>query len=157
MRIQAYLEKSPVYQIRRAAQVLTAQLEQMLQATPEGRDLSFLEALLLVSIFLEDPRPAQPSRLADTFSTTRGNISHCVSSLEAKGLIRRRIDPEDTRAFQLMLRPYGRKRALELIAILDRLQRQLERRIGAAEIESALSVIGQVERICASSAGSASA
>ena len=156
MRIQAYLEKSPVYQIRRAAQVLTAQVEEMLEGSPEGRDLSFLEALLLVSIFLEDPQPAQPSRLADTFSTTRGHISHCISSLEAKGLVRRRIDPEDTRAFQLTLKPYGRKRALELIAILDRLQRQLERRIGAAEIESALSVIGQVERICSSKAASAS-
>ncbi len=151
MRIAAYLEKSPVFQIRRAARVVTAQLEQMFLGAQERGDLSFLEALLLVSIFFEHPRPVQPSRLAATFSTTRGNISHCISTLEAKGLLRRQIDPDDTRAFHLTLKPQGRKRALELIRILDRLQRQLERRIGAAEIESALAVMKEVEQVCSAS------
>lgn len=116
-------------------------------------DLNFLEALVLVAIFLEHPKPAQPSRLAETFSTTRGNISHCITGLEAKGLLRRRIDEKDTRAFQLELKPPGRKRAVELIRILDSLQRQLERRIGISEIESALAVVKEVERVCETLAG----
>lgn len=148
MRIEAYLQKSPVYQIRLAARALTGRVEQMLRA--DGCDLSFLEALVLVSIFFEDPRQALPSRLADTFSTTRGNISHCVSSLEAKGLLRRRIDTEDTRSFHLILKPTGRKRAIELIRIFDSLQTQLERRIGVVEIESALTLVRQLEQACCS-------
>jgi DNA-binding MarR family transcriptional regulator len=47
----------------------------------------------------------KPSYLAETFQTTRGNVSHCISSLEAKGLSRRRIDAEDARALELVLEP----------------------------------------------------
>ena len=146
MRIETYLKQSPVYQIHRAARILTASMGRLLA----DRQVNLLEALVLVSVFFEDPRPVQPSRLAETFSTTRGNISHCVSGLEAKGLLRRQIDPEDSRAFHLALKPQGRKCAMELIRVLDHLQRQLERRIGTNEIDTALSVIQGVERVCGS-------
>jgi len=35
-------------------------------------------------------------------------VSHCVSSLEAKGLLQRKIDPEDARAFLLTLETAGK-------------------------------------------------
>ena len=59
--------------------------------------LSFLEGLVLVAILFESPRQIKPSQLAETFATTRGNISHSVSSLEAKGLLQRKIDQSDAR------------------------------------------------------------
>ena len=46
-------------------------------------NLNFLEGLVLAAMFFEAPRPVRPSQLAETFATTRGNVSHCVSSLEA--------------------------------------------------------------------------
>ena len=52
--------------------------------------LGFMEGLLLAAIFFEAPRPIKPSHLAETFATTRGNVSHAISSLEAKGLVQRR-------------------------------------------------------------------
>jgi DNA-binding MarR family transcriptional regulator len=148
MRITAYLEKSPIYQTHRSARVLAAQMGGIL--SDASGPLSFLEALVLVAVFFEHPNPAQPSQLAETFSTTRGNISHCISGLEAKGLLRRRIDEKDSRAYQLALKPHGRKRAMELIRVLDRLQRHLERNIGAQQIDSALTVMHEVERVCES-------
>jgi DNA-binding MarR family transcriptional regulator len=61
--------------------------------------------LVLAAIFFEKKGGVKPSYLAETLQTTRGNVSHCISSLEAKGLLRRRIDAEDARALELVLEP----------------------------------------------------
>lgn len=91
----------------------------------------------------------KPSHLAETFSTGRGNISNCISSLEARGLLKRRIDPEDGRSIQLILKPHGRKSAMHIIRTLDQMQKQFEKKIGTAQLKSALNVVRQVEQLCA--------
>ena len=115
----------------------------------KGEELSVFEAMVLVAIFFEKRGEIKPSELAVAFQTTRGNVSHCVSSLEAKGLVERRIDPEDARGFQLMLKPSGRRRAVRVVGILDRIQRQLEEAVGVATLESMLKQLGKVEELCA--------
>jgi len=107
--------------------------------------LGFLEALVLAALFFESPRRVKPSQLADTFSTTRGNLSHCLSSLEAKGLVERKIDPDDARAFRLALKPAGRRAAMRSIAALDRLQSGFEREIGKAALAEMLDSLRQLE------------
>src|SRR3979411_680128 len=108
MRIEAFLRQSPVFQASRIARRTEASLNAILQE--EG--LVFLRDLMLAAIFFEKKGGIKPSDLAETFQTTRGNVSHCVSSLEAKGLGRRRIDPEDGRAFPLGLQPAGSGRGV---------------------------------------------
>ncbi len=97
----------------------------------------------------------KPSELAEAFQTTRGNVSHCISSLEAKGLVERRIDPEDARAFQLMLKPQGRRRAVRVVGILDRMQRGIEEAMGVARLEGMLGQMRAVEELCSRLAMSA--
>jgi DNA-binding MarR family transcriptional regulator len=82
------------------------------------------------------------------FQTTRGNVSHCISSLEAKGLVERRIDVEDARGVQLMLKPAGRRRAVRVAGILDRVQRQLEEAVGVGNLELMLKQLSKVEALC---------
>jgi len=89
MRIDAFLKESPMFAVNRAARRFDSLATRALAADRLG----FLEALVLTALFFEAPRPVKPSQLAETFSTTRGNLSHCVSSLEAKGLLSRKIDP----------------------------------------------------------------
>ncbi len=108
-------------------------------------DLGFMEGLVLAAIFFEAPRPIKPSHLADTFATTRGNVSHAISSLEAKGLLQRKIDPSDARGYLLALKPSGKKCALRVIAAFDRMQRGFEREVGAAALANALKVIRALE------------
>lgn len=108
--------------------------------------LSFLEGLTLAAVFFEAPKTIKPSQLAEAFGTTRGNVSHCVSSLEAKGLLHRRIDPEDARAYQLALRPYGKRCALRVIAALDKLQRGFEAEIGKSALGEMLRTLRKLER-----------
>src|ERR1700723_2500097 len=103
MRIEAFLRQSPVFQASRIARRMDASLNLVL----EHEEVTAFEALVLAAIFFEKRGQIKPSALAEAFETTRSNVSHCISSLEARGLVRRKIDPADARAVQLMLRPRG--------------------------------------------------
>jgi DNA-binding MarR family transcriptional regulator len=144
MRIESFLKQSPVFQISRIARKIDASLNTILQE----EELTFFEALILAAVFFEKKGTTQPSYLAETFQTTRGNVSHCISSLEAKGLVQRRINPEDARALQLVLLPQGRKRAVRVVGILDRMQRHFEETLGAAKLEMLLEKMCAVEDLC---------
>jgi DNA-binding MarR family transcriptional regulator len=110
-----------------------------------GDRLSFLEGLTLAALFFEAPRLVKPSQLAETFGTTRGNVSHCITSLEAKGWLQRRIDPEDARSYQLTLKPQGKRCAVRVIAAFDKLQREFEEEIGKNALAEMVRLIRRLE------------
>jgi DNA-binding MarR family transcriptional regulator len=141
MRIDAFLNESPMFAVSRAAR----RFEALAGRTLADDDLSFLEGLTLAALFFEAPKPVKPSHLAETFGTTRGNVSHCISSLEAKGLLQRKIDAEDARAYQLMLRPQGKRCALRVIGALDKLQKEFESEIGKSALAEMLKAIRKLE------------
>jgi len=145
MRIDAFLQESPMFAVNRAARRFESLTTQLLAAD----SLSFLEGLTLAAMFFEAPSPVKPSQLAETFGTTRGNISHCVSSLEAKGLLQRKIDPEDARAYQLTLKPQGKKCALRVIAAFDRLQKEFEEEVGKTALKEMLKNLRKLEALFA--------
>jgi hypothetical protein len=62
--------------------------------------------------------------------------------------VRRRIDAEDARALQLVLLPAGRKRAVRVVGILDRMQRHFEEKVGVGELEAMMRQMGVVEELC---------
>jgi DNA-binding MarR family transcriptional regulator len=144
MRIEEFLRQSPIFQASRIAR----RMEVSLNAILRDEGLTFFEALMLAAIFFEKKGGIKPSDLAETFQTTRGNVSHCVSSLEAKGLVRRRIDPEDARSFRLVLRPVGRRRAVRVVGIFDRMQTHFERNVGVAKLMGMLEQMRAVEEMC---------
>lgn len=143
MRIDAFLDASPMFAINRAARRFDSVAARALSA--DG--LSFLEGLVLAAIFFDQPEPIKPSQLADTFATTRGNVSHCISSLEAKGLVQRTIDPDDARSYLLTLKPQGKKCALRVIRAFDRLQAEFEKEIGKASLSETLKTIRKLEAL----------
>jgi DNA-binding MarR family transcriptional regulator len=137
MRIETFLKESPMFCITLMARRFDTLTTRLLEA--DG--LNFLEALILATLFFESPAAVKPSQLAETFGTTRGNVSHCVSSLEAKGLVQRKIDPEDARAFHLSLKAQGRKTAIRVIGALDKVQKGFENEVGKEALQTALRVI----------------
>lgn len=145
MRINAFLHESPMFAVNRAARGFESLATRILAA--DG--LSFFEGLVLAAIFFEAPRLVKPSQLAETFGTTRGNVSHCVSSLEAKGLLQRKIDPADARAYQLTLKPQGKKCALRVISAFDGLQNQFEQALGKTALSDMLKAIRKLEALFA--------
>ena len=143
MRIDAFLRESPMFAVNRAARRFNSFVDRALK----GDGLSFLEGLALVAIVLEAPRQIKPSQLAETFATTRANISHSLSSLEAKGLLQRKIDPEDARAYLLTLKPAGRRCAMRVIRAHDRMQQAFEREVGKSALAETLKVIRELEAV----------
>ena len=151
MRIEAFLQQSPIFQASRIARRTEASLNAILR----GEELTFFEALMLAAIFFEKRGGIKPSDLAETFETTRGNVSHCVSSLEAKGLVRRRIDADDARSFRLVLQPVGKRRAVRVVGIFDRMQTHFEKSVGVTKLAGMLEQMRAVEELCLRLAGSA--
>jgi DNA-binding MarR family transcriptional regulator len=145
MRINAFLDESPMFAVTRAARRFEAMAAQALA----GDKLSFFEGLTLATLFFEAPQPVKPSQLAETFGTTRGNVSHCISSLEAKGLLLRKIDPEDARVFLLTLKPQGKRAALRVIAAFDKLQKEFEGEIGKSALAGMLRELRRLESLSA--------
>jgi DNA-binding MarR family transcriptional regulator len=143
MRIEAFLRESPMFTVKHAAR----HFDRMAAEAFAADNLGLMEGLVLAAIFFEAPRPIKPSDLAETFSTTRGNISHAISSLEAKDFVQRRIDPSDARAYLLTLKPSGRKCAIRVIASFDRLQREYELKVGRTALASALELIRALESL----------
>jgi DNA-binding MarR family transcriptional regulator len=137
MKISAYLRESPMFAVKQAARNFDA----LATAAFSADDLGLTEGLVLAAIFFEAPKPIRPSQLADAFLTTRGNVSHAISSLEAKGFVQRKIDEMDARAYVLTLKPAGKKSAVRVIAAFDKMQRKFEQKVGKDNLEAALRVI----------------
>jgi DNA-binding MarR family transcriptional regulator len=143
MRIEAYLRESPMFAVKKATRHFEA-----LTAEAFATDcLGFTEGLVLAATFLEAPQPVKPSLLADTIGTTRGNVSHAISSLEAKGLVQRKIDPSDARAYLLILKPAGKKCAIRVVGAFDKMQRGFEVRVGKDNLEKALHTLNSLQLI----------
>ena len=134
-----------MFAVNRAARRFESLTTQIL----ESDELGFLEGLVLAAMFFEAPQPVKPSLLAETFGTTRGNVSHCISSLEARGLLLRKIDPEDARAYQLTLKPEGKKCALRAIAAFDKLQKKFEDEVGKTALREMLKNLRKLEALFA--------
>jgi DNA-binding MarR family transcriptional regulator len=145
MRIDAFLQESPMFAVSRAARRFESLAAQALASD----NLSFLEGLVLAALFFEAEQSVMPSQLAETFGTTRGNVSHCVSSLEAKGLLQRKIDPEDARAYHLALKPQGIRCAVRVIGAFDKLQIGFEQKIGKTALAEMLKCLRRLESLCA--------
>jgi len=144
MRIDAFLHQSPMFAVNRAARRFEALSAQVLAED----SLGFLEGLVLAAIFFEAPQPVKLSQLADAFEATRSNVSHCVTSLEAKGLLQRRIDPEDGRAYLLTLKPQGKKCAMRVIGAFDKLQKEFEDEVGKTALAETLKNLRRIEALC---------
>ena len=143
MRIDAFLQESPMFTINRAAR----RFDSLAAHALASDGLSFLEGLVLAAVFFDEPECITPSQLAETFGTTRGNVSHCISSLEAKGLLQRVIDPADARSYLLALKPPGKKCALRVIRAFDKLQAQFETEVGKSALRDTLTVIRRLEAL----------
>jgi DNA-binding MarR family transcriptional regulator len=143
MRIDAFLHESPMFAISRAARRFDSLAIHVLAS--DG--LGFLEGLVLAAIFFDAPELAKPSQLAETFGTTRGNVSHCISSLEAKGFLQRTIDPADARSYRLALTAQGKRCALRVIRAFDRLQAGFEKEIGKSALSETLKIIRKLEAL----------
>lgn len=128
MKIQKYLEQSPIFALNAAYERVIPKVNRQLKE--DG--LNLIQGLVLTALFFEQRKDVSPSQLADLFQTSRGNMSHILSHLEAKGWVRRLVHAKDARQFQIELKAEGRKKAIHLIKFYDKLQAQFEKEMGGS-------------------------
>ena len=134
MKIQKYLEQSPLFTIQLAYENIVTPLNQDLKK----EKLNLLRALVLTTLFFEEREDITPSQLSELFSTTRGNMSHILSHLEYQGWVKRSVKETDARKFHIGLKPEGRKKAIALIKLFDRLQAHFEEEVGMNRNQKAI-------------------
>ncbi len=127
MKLRRYLEESPIYALNNAYEVLLSHINKVLKK----EDVNFLQGLVLTALFFEEGKALTPSKLAEQFQTSRGNMSHIISHLEYKGFVKRVLNEADARQFHIELKPGGKKKALVLIKYFDKLQGAFEKALGA--------------------------
>jgi len=141
MRIDAFLSQSPMFAVYKTARRFEALVTELLAED----EIGFLDGLTLAALFFEAPAGVKPSQLAEVFATSRGNISHCISSLEARGYVQRRIDPDDARAYLITLKPAGKRCAMRVIAAFDSLQNSFERKAGKPALAQTIATLARLE------------
>lgn len=128
MRIEKYLEQSPAFALNAAYEAVIPSLNKILK----NEGVNLLQGLVLTALFFEGQEDITPSQLSAQFKTSKGNMSHILSHLEYQGWIKRTVDPSDARKFSIELKPEGKKKAIALIKIYDRLQSNFEKVLGEA-------------------------
>ena len=129
MKIEVYLKASPVVSLNAVYESVITDFNRKLKA--EGVNLT--QGLILTALFFENSETVTPSLLAETFQTSRANISHSISHLEANGWVRRAVDPDDARKMHIQLKPEGRKLATRLVKKYDEIQNEIEKQMGSSK------------------------
>ncbi len=113
------------------------------EATPgiEALGLELKEFFVLAEIE-ECPYPAE---LADRLCMPKPSITVYLKNLEAKGFVKREIDPSDLRRHRLIVTPTGRKAATRARNILSELFGNRLERLSASEREQFQKLL---EKLC---------
>ena len=126
MKINAYLKASPIVALNTIYESVITDFNRRLKS--DGVNLT--QGLILTALFFENSEVVTPSQLAEVFQTSRANISHSISHLEANGWVRRSVNPENARQIHILLKPEGRKLAIKLVKRYDELQNEIEKQMG---------------------------
>ena len=145
MRIRKFLDESPLYAVVRAARLLEGKWNRVL----ETEAVTLLQGLMLVAVMFEEPGQVTPSQLAVQFGVTRGTVSHCLSALEAAGLVKRQLDSNDARSYRIGTTVEGRKRAMRLVRVFDRMEKHTERELGSRAAKTLVSGVRRMEAVAA--------
>jgi DNA-binding MarR family transcriptional regulator len=123
MKIEAFTSSSYIFAIAHAYDVLWRGLNQKLKKS--GCNVN--EALVLIALYFEEAGRVTPSALSKALRTSRGNISHCLSHLEGKRLLKRVLSERDARQLIVALTPTGKRLAENLVSAFEELEAECEK------------------------------
>lgn len=123
MKIEAFTSTSYMFAIAHSYNVLWRGFNQRLKKS--GCNIN--EALVLIALYFEENASVTPSMLATALRTSRGNISHCLSNLDSRKLLKRTLFEQDARRLIISLTAAGKKLAEGLIASFEELEGKCER------------------------------
>jgi len=143
MKIEKFLNSSPTFAAIFAAQFISKQISLKLK----DHELTYLQALVLVAIFFEPSQEARPHTLAKSLRMTKGNVSHCISHLQAAGLIQYDSLRNDKRGSIVRLTTRGKAMVAKLIKYFDEMQRKTEDLLSVSGTKKMMADIEKLESI----------
>lgn len=126
--------------IERGAHLIASYLEPVL------RDLSISQGEAHVLVQLKDG-PTPINQLHREFGHKRSTLTNILDRLESRKLVRRSANREDRRSLIVQLTAAGERIASHVADILDQLERQLSKSVGASELRAAEAVIHALDAI----------
>jgi DNA-binding MarR family transcriptional regulator len=107
--------------------------------------LPSMAAFNVLSVLAGDPEPLRPSVIAARMMVTRATTTGVLSSLEARGLIRRRDDASDGRSHRIALTPQGRRVAARLVPRMHAFEADLMGALGDADLDRLLDAVAVLQ------------
>lgn len=138
MKIESYFKKSPVFQLidfgRRMEDLVNEELSSL--------ELSYFQALILVSIHVEGRTEIQFRELAQIFPISKGAISQNISLLEERGFLKR-ITHSDRRSSNLRITEKGVKVAFKALSVLERYEQRLDEHLSGEFLKNLESIFAK--------------
>lgn len=108
--------------------------------------LNWLQCLVLLAIYFEKKTDVFPSGLAETFHTSRGNMSHTITRLQRLGYVARTFNASDARNYRIVITVKGRRKAAGLVKFFDELQTFLEKSKGIPTLRHFIGTARSIEQ-----------
>ena len=119
-----------------AADVVAAELARVGE---QGREIARLEAVALAHVQVQRGHVrkfgTRVGDLAVRLGVTKQAVSQLIDELESMGVVERAVDPGDARARIVRFTPKGRAGLLDGLAVLERLEEEAARAVGAARMK----------------------
>ncbi len=131
MKIEKYVEKSPIFAILNASHRINSSIKKNF----DKLGLNHLEAIILVGLYFEKPGSVTPSELASALKVSRASISQSITSLQKKKMAQRNSVSEDARRYRITLTSSGLQKVNVLIKLFDAFQNSIEQRVGLRRTE----------------------
>lgn len=84
--------------------------------------------------------------LADRLLVTKGNVCGLMDRMVEQGLVERRADPQDRRAYMLYLTPKGKALIQQILPAQNRLIDEQMGRLSPAKQKQLLDLLGELDR-----------
>ena len=97
-----------------------------------------------------DPKTGTPSTaLGPKMGMEATSLSRTLKSMEQKGLIERRPNPEDGRGVLIHLTPFGREKREDSKRVVLRFNEAVRREVGQEQLDGFFDVIGTINQLIA--------
>ena len=136
--IEADLEQSPLHLFHRAVQVVT----EIYQAEMGGYDLTARQYAVLFALAHSDGM--SQSKLVDATGIDRSTMADIVRRMLKKGIIQRKRDKDDARAYEVKITDEGVRLFKTVAPIVRRIEERLLSSLNGRRVDEFLANLGMI-------------
>jgi DNA-binding MarR family transcriptional regulator len=89
--------------------------------------------------------PSSPSELHRLFGHKRSTLTSVLDRLEARGYLRREVNPADRRSFVISLTRSGKTAATRVLRTVDAVEERIAKAVAARDLEGLAAVLAALE------------